>query len=395
MTNQQGLAQGVAQSPAPSVSAGSTPEDAAVKEFLRRGDFTMAELMDQTLPPVPELLPGVIPTGLILLVAASKVGKSWFSLALAYAAARGKTFMRSKIDPARPVLYMALEDGPRRLQSRLKRMRATDPTPGLVFRVRIEPGEDVLAIIRGFFNAHERERPVAIIDTLGKVMGFFPVKGREGAYEHDYKMMSLLKNLTDECDGSTLMVVHHTNKAIAGDFVESVSGTNAIAGACDTILRLGRQRGETDGILEVTSRDTREGTYAVRFDESNGVWFLRGQSLKESAQIAQEQQSTGNCGDLMARIVGFVTSKDDPVDAKTVADSLGETDVKKVGNYLKRASDKGRIKRNGRGSYASLGYAGDESAGSVESKDQSTFLWPDSTLSTDSTLPVNPSTETL
>lgn len=382
MNQQQSPAQDGAQSPIPNVADCSASPKTA-KQFIRRSAFTMDELMEQPLPSIPELVPGIIPSGLVLLVAASKVGKSWFALALAYAAAREKYFMGSAIRPSRPVLYLALEDGPRRLQNRLNKMCAREPASNLTFRVRINPGESPTEIVEKFLQEHDKEQPLVIIDTLGKIMGFFPPRGRQGAYEHDYAMMSQLKRLSDECDGSTLLVVHHTNKAGMGDFVESVSGTNAIAGAADTILRLSRSRGETEGTLEITSRDAPEGLYAVRFDEEHGIWSLQGNGLEDSKQIAYQLQTTNGLGDLMTEIVNFVSRQESPVDAKTVAIGVHqEADVKKVQMYLKRASDRKRIKRTNRGRYAPTGYKNVETVGSVANETDSYYSQTDSTLTT-------------
>ena len=53
------------------------------------GAFTAAWLTSQTFAPVEYVVPGLIPEGLTLLVAAPKVGKSWMVLDLAHAAATG------------------------------------------------------------------------------------------------------------------------------------------------------------------------------------------------------------------------------------------------------------------------------------------------------------------
>jgi hypothetical protein len=48
--------------------------------------------------------------------------------------------------------------------------------------------------------------------------------------------------LTDAVSGASLVGVHHTRKMHTGDFVDRVSGTNAVAGAADFVVMLDRKR---------------------------------------------------------------------------------------------------------------------------------------------------------
>ena len=68
------------------------------------------------------------------------------------------------------------------------------------------------------------------------------------------------------------LLIHHVRKQAADDFLATVSGTNGIAGAADTILVLERPRGEADGVLHVTGRDVEESDHAMSFDQATGAW---------------------------------------------------------------------------------------------------------------------------
>jgi hypothetical protein len=89
---------------------------------------TGAWLGAQVLPPLAYAVPGLIPEGSVLLVGAPKIGKSWMVLSIALAAAVGGRALGIEV-PQRPVLYLALEDGHRRLQDRCRRLLADDPIP--------------------------------------------------------------------------------------------------------------------------------------------------------------------------------------------------------------------------------------------------------------------------
>jgi RecA-family ATPase len=75
---------------------------------------TGAWLDAQVFPPLSYAVPGLIPKGSVLLVGAPQIGKSWLVLGVGLAAASGGKALGLDI-PKRPVLYLALEDGDRRL----------------------------------------------------------------------------------------------------------------------------------------------------------------------------------------------------------------------------------------------------------------------------------------
>src|SRR5690625_3898471 len=72
----------------------------------------------QVFRPTEWVIPGLAPEGFGLLTGPPKIGKSWFALSVSLgSAAGGKVLGRIDVK-ARPVLYLALEDGDRRLQDR-------------------------------------------------------------------------------------------------------------------------------------------------------------------------------------------------------------------------------------------------------------------------------------
>ena len=91
----------------------------------------------------------------------------------------------------------------------------------------------------------------------------------------DYMTAEKLKAVADEYQVPVL-VVHHTRKAQADDFLETVSGTHGLAGAADTVLVLKRSRGRADAELHVTGRDIEERALALRFSSDVGTWALLG-----------------------------------------------------------------------------------------------------------------------
>lgn len=305
--------------------------------------FTAQDLMAQKFEPLEYVVPGVITEGLGMIVAAPKIGKSWMMLGIGIACAEGGLAFNAIQVDQRPVLYLALEDGPRRLQDRLRTLGATTGSPNLTFMTDIPAG--AMLTIGTFIEQHAARKPLVILDTLGKARDVY---GGNDAYQKDYKELSDYKRLVDQHPGSTLLIVHHTNKGAHGDFVSSVSGTQGITGAADSILTLERGRGDGEAILNVTSRDAAEGSYAMTFD--NGRWILDGANLTEAANAVNTRKAVTGVGDAMTEVIELVSKHPEGIKPKDVATLLHWEDYK-ARTYLRRAYESGRIQRLERGLY--------------------------------------------
>jgi hypothetical protein len=322
---------------------------------LRTGDWLDA----QVFPPLNYVVPGLIPEGLALLVGAPKIGKSWLSLAIALAAASGGAALgHIEVDP-RPVLLLALEDGDRRLQDRIRKLIPGEPIPPrLHYMTRIHQGL-VVQTIEAWLETINHAMPLIILDTLGKIMP--PAMNGETTYQRDYTVAGRLKEICDNRPGMSLTGLHHDRKAAADDFVEVVSGTNGLAGAADTIIVISRPRNETQGLLKVTGRDVVEGEYAVTTKDGN--WLLMGDSLEDAASIAATIRATANLGERSAEILRFVNKHPQGVRAGDVAKALGDIDAKEAGTYLGRLLSVGKVRKPERGLYIPV-----ESVESVETE---------------------------
>lgn len=321
-------------------------ELAEVPTSLLENMFSASWLMRQKFPPTEYVVPGVVPEGLSLLVAAPKIGKSWLVLGLGVAAASGGwAFGHVRVDQ-RPCLYLALEDGQKRLQSRLESIGVTDPPADLHFMTKTQSGL-MIPTIREFIETNADQKPLVVLDTLGKVMP--PAMANETTYARDYRLTGALKAIVDDTPGSSLIAVHHTRKAESSDFLDAVSGTNGIAGAADSILVLKRDREDANAVLHVTSRDAKEGSYGLTLDDT-GNWLLAGTSLDEAAQAARTSTAASGVGDRMAEIVTFVGKHPEGVTADDVASALS-LPPGDAGRYLRRAYEAGRIERPRRGCY--------------------------------------------
>jgi len=301
------------------------------------GGITAAELDDIDIPALSWTVPGLIPEGFGILAAAPKIGKSWLVLSLGLAVASGASFLDVPVEQ-RPVLYLALEDGPRRLQERQRRILDGQPPPGALV-LRTDPLEAREAA-KQFATDHEGKNPLIIIDTLARIRP--PQTPRANHYREDYQFGSSLKEIADH--GATVLGNHHTRKGETEDFLESASGTNGLMGAADFVMVLTRGRTESNALLNITGRDVAEAGYNLLFDD--GIWSPNGTGLSDAAQQVQGPR----LGEAMTSVLALVNSRD----ITTPADAVQglDMDVDTAGKYLRRLADYGLIERIGRGRFS-------------------------------------------
>lgn len=227
--------------------------------------ITSLELSKKTFPPIKWAVENLIPEGLTVLAGAPKVGKSWFCLGLAIGIASGSTvFGEIPVEQGR-VLYLALEDGQRRIQERLKKLNSgiVPDLQDLAIVTKIEPDEPIYQAIEEDLQDNPNTRLI-IVDVYARVKKQSSNQNAN-SYAEDYKDAEKWKQIADKY-GTAILLVHHTRKQGADDFINAVSGTNGLTGASDTILHFGRARNSADATLEITSRDAPENAFAFTLD---------------------------------------------------------------------------------------------------------------------------------
>lgn len=311
--------------------------------------FNGAWLDTQEFPALEYAVPGIIPEGLGVLVSPPKAGKSWLVCGIGLACAAGGLALGCIPVDKRPVLYLALEDGKRRLQSRSRSLMRGQPLPADIhFVIKAKPSE-VIPMMAEFLTRYGTEKPIIILDTLGKARPARPA-GTD-LYAWDYAIGTQLKDTIDTAPGATLLVVHHTRKAESLDFVDSISGSHGIAGSADFVLVLSRKRHSDEARLSVTGRDVAEIEYALT--TTDGLWKLAGDDLSaavvsESVRISDTVSDTRSATSV--DIFNVVVSDTAPVSPAVVSETLG-LDNDTVGRYLRRLAAEGLIERAGRGLY--------------------------------------------
>ena len=277
-------------------------------------ESSLSDLQKKEFKDIMWIVPNYIPEGLTVFAGKPKIGKSWLMLDVALGVARGTETLGESVEKG-DVLYCGLEDGERRMQSRVRKILGSAsggewPT-NFRFRWRLNAldagGVDY---IEQWLIEHP-ERRLVVIDTLGKVRG--TKRKDEEQYQFDYRMIGALQELATTYRVA-IVVVHHVRKADAEDVLDTVSGTTGIAGAADNIIVLGRCK---HGVkLSARGRDTEEQDKLVEFDPETAIWSVTG----DFDEFDPESELQG----MRKNIVHMLTQSSIPLMAGEIAERLGK-----------------------------------------------------------------------
>ncbi|MEW2160468.1 AAA family ATPase [Streptomyces sp. NPDC007189] len=321
-------------------SVPSDPETAPIappKRERPRTAWTADQLMAAHFPEPKWAVPSILAEGVNVLAGPPKVGKSWLSLGLGLSvAAGGKAFDSVPVEGG-PVLYLALEDTPRRLQTRMGKLLGGQPAPaGLTLVTECPPfpqgGTEAIAQ----WLERNPDARMVVIDVFAKMRGQAPAG--VSAYDADYVAVGYAKRLADHY-GVAVVLVHHVRKAGSEDFLTEVSGTNGIAGAADATLVLKRARGQADGILHVTGRDVDEAEYALSFQPASGAWHLLDGPVSDHT-----------VSDTRATILRYVRAHPG-AKPKDMAGELPHVDIDTIRRTCNRMADAGQLTKDAGGRY--------------------------------------------
>jgi len=294
-----------------------------------------ADLMAMKFPPIKWVVPGFIPEGLTFLCGAPKIGKSWMALGLGLeVASGGKAFGEIECQ-AGGVLYLALEDNLRRLQSRLQHMGVASAPAALTLTTTWPTvDEDCVGKLEDWIDANPDARMI-VVDVFAKIRS--AKGGNKPQYDVDYKDVTSLQRLAIN-RGVAIIVVHHTRKMESDDPFDAVSGTRGLTGSADSTFVLTRASGQAKPALYGRGRDIEEIERAMEFDGATGRWSIAG-PVVELASSPERQAIL----DLLREVGG-------PMQLADIAERL-KKERANVNQMLKRLIENGTVRKAGTGWY--------------------------------------------
>lgn len=300
-----------------SLAAVPPPPEDDDREITPPTVLSMDELLALEFEPVVWTIPGLLARGSCdILAGKAKMGKSRLALSIAVAIAVGGMALGKFQVVQGDVLYLALEDGQRRLQSRLRHIVDQE---GDFDRSHFYSSCEWSPLDEGGLDFIEQwidqvTSPVLIVvDTLKRVKPTQSTKRQ--LYDNDYDALKPLSDLAHNRDVGVL-VIHHTRKAEADDWMDMVSGSIGTTAAVDGVILLNRKRGSKDATLNVANRDLMEElSLAITADDLTGGWRYTGsaddmQFTEDRLAILRrlERQPEGMRTNVIAQEIGKATN---------------------------------------------------------------------------------------
>ena len=310
------------------------------KEIPTVRSISAKDLMTMDLPEPKWIIPGIVVDGLTFLVGKPKHGKSIAVLNIALAVASGGKALGAIDLEQGTAIYLALEDVPRRLKSRIQKMLVDGPAPENLMLYTQWPrmGEGGLARLEEEIAKYSNIRLV-IIDTLQMIKPHNT--NRKSVYEHDYEAVAAIKKRIADRFNIAVLLVHHLRKSTADDVFDTVSGSLGLTGAADSTMILERITGQADAVLHVTGRDVESKEFALSFQPDILSWQLLGEATKVKA--SENHQAVFDC----------ILESEKPISPKEIEQRTGIS-YKNVTRALKALQRDGSIQKQDRGMYIPL-----------------------------------------
>jgi hypothetical protein len=293
------------------------------------------EIMATTFAPIKWVVPGYISEGFLVLAGRQKLGKTWLAIDMALAVATGTVAIGSIRCEQGDVLYIDMENGPRRIQSRIATLFPDERNrPDLS---RLEWVTEAPQLDAGFVEELERWRVsvpsprFVVIDVLQRIKP--PGSMARNAYENDYSTWAPLQHWATS-NGVAVLGLHHTKKGGADDPLEALSGSNGLSACADTTLVLDSdQNGKT---LYVRGRDVEEKETALIF--AGGFWSILG----EAADVRRSDERT--------QIIAALNDHGEPMTPADLSTATGKPGPN-VRQLLFKMAKAGEVHKAGGGRY--------------------------------------------
>lgn len=284
--------------------AGPSPDAPPLQPHLITADTLLTTEWPEPVWAVPDLLPA----GLTILAGKPKIGKSWLALQLAQAVATGGKALNRDVVKG-PILYLALEDPPRRLADRMKKQHWPLGTDADF--MTIGDFVDRVGDLRdggGVTLAQQIDRRgyrFVVVDTLSR-----SVSGDQSDVEEMTMALSPIQQAALEHNCAVTLNDHHRKGfGLNPDAIADILGSTAKAAVADTAWGLYQEQGKAGAKLHVIGREVPDQTLALTFDGLTGCWQSEGDAYelemtKRRREIVEALAAMGRSS--LADVVDFV-----------------------------------------------------------------------------------------
>jgi hypothetical protein len=242
------------------------------------------DLLAKEFAPLHYFADGLFLEGLTLLAGKPKRGKSYLSLQMCLDISLGRSVFRKIPSTKTKVLYISLEDGPRRIQSRLRQMQSNiDTLDNLHFLYAFPSlGEGAYEDICHYVE--ECGYGIVVIDVLGRIL---PSGRQRRAQTNEYleitELLGPIQRYANE-RRIGILIIDHVRKAGADDIFDTVMGTQGKIGVADTVWVYERREDDNDGCLHMRGRDIDEQSLVIARVDGHMEFVGDGDTYTQDAQ---------------------------------------------------------------------------------------------------------------
>ena len=294
--------------------------------------LTADDILTTSWPEPVWAIPSLLPVGLAILAGKPKVGKSWLALQIAQAVASGGMALGKEVERG-PVLYLALEDRPQRLQQRM-RMQKWPNGLDCEFMVLGEFAEQI-----GDLKAEGGERlarqieirgyRLVVIDTLSRA-----VSGDQIDVDQMTRALAPIQEMANAKNCVAMLIDHHAKGfGTTPDAVLNILGSTAKGAVPDTIWGMYKESGKSGAKLVTLGRDVDDQTLALEWDPITACWQCKGDAYElEMTERRQEIMAyLSDAGQVTIKEIAEGTGQDRSNAYKRVQDLVKAGKVAKTG----------------------------------------------------------------
>jgi len=250
-------------------------EKAAADERLIPNGLTVNKILNTDYGVQPWYVPGLITTGLWILAGLPKKGKSFLATQLINGVATGGDFMGRKCNKAK-VLYIALEDNPRRLKDRLSKLNWRNAGDDVTIWLaddwkRYIGGLSDKSIVPLTEAIKSRGYELIVLDTLSRALA--GQKADQLKADDVVAALDPLQAVATSLDISIGVLDHQAKNSRGNSDVEDVYGSIGKTGVADTVIVL-REEKPDEFYMTASGRDIPARQMMQLARETNGFWRL-------------------------------------------------------------------------------------------------------------------------
>lgn len=243
--------------------------------FLKNG----ADILTAQFPDPVWIVPSLLPAGLTILAGRPKIGKSWLALQIAFAVTSGGRLFDQEVELGR-VLFLALEDNERRLQTRMSKQGWTPEAAKRIDWVTMDNYRRYIGALhkeglpRLLPIVQEGNYKLVVIDTVSRA--FMGLKDINDSQE----VTAALSPIQEAAIGLEfgVMALDHHNKPKGNNPnpIDDILGSTAKAAVLDTAMGLYRDANKNALRLLAEGRDIEQIDLTLKFDSITGSWQSQG-----------------------------------------------------------------------------------------------------------------------